>query len=87
MFTISDAGPGIPEHLRDQIFEKFFRSETANARLIYGHGLGLYMARKLLKEMDRTITISNFPIHRGCTLTIQLPEGEQQDNSTSFAGR
>ncbi len=76
MFTISDAGPGIPEDLRDQIFEKFFRSETADARLIYGHGLGLYMARKLLEEMDGTITVSESP-SGGAAFTIQLPEGEQ----------
>ena len=76
--TVSDAGPGIPERLRDQIFEKFFRSETADARLIYGHGLGLYMARKLLEEMDGVITVSDSTMG-GAAFTIQLPDGEKME--------
>lgn len=39
--AVQDDGPGIPEHLRSQVFEPFF---TTHSR---GTGLGLYIAREL----------------------------------------
>lgn len=71
--TVADGGPGIPADVMDNIFDKFFRAENADARTIYGHGLGLYMARKLLQEMGGDIKAENRPTG-GAMFTFWLPE-------------
>ena len=49
--TVTDAGPGIPATARDQIFERFFRVDTARSRTessaTSGAGLGLAIARRI----------------------------------------
>lgn len=59
--SISDHGAGIPPDVLEQIFDQFFRVENSDARVIYGHGLGLYMARKMLQAMDGDIRGANRP--------------------------
>lgn len=59
--SVSDHGAGIPQEVLDQIFDQFFRVENSDARVIYGHGLGLYMARKMLQAMGGDIRGVNRP--------------------------
>ena len=47
--TVSDNGQGIPEHLRDHVFEPFVTSKKS------GQGLGLALVRKLVRDMDGRI--------------------------------
>jgi len=47
MVTVSDQGPGIPQRERERVFERFHRLDGVDDREVYGHGLGLYVARKL----------------------------------------
>ena len=44
--VVSDHGPGIPEHERDLVFERFFRSTTARA--MPGSGLGLAIVKQVV---------------------------------------
>jgi len=44
---VEDTGPGIPEHERGRLFERFFRSRDAVARSIPGTGLGLVVSRRI----------------------------------------
>lgn len=72
---VSDDGPGIPPEWREKIFEKFERVDQADARAVYGHGLGLYMCRKLLQMMDGDIVAGEAP-HGGAQFTFWLPTAE-----------
>lgn len=47
--TIIDNGPGIPEELRDHVFEPFVSGKP------HGQGLGLALVRKLLRDMGGRI--------------------------------
>ena len=76
--TVTDSGPGIPPELLDHIFEKFFRAENTDARSIYGHGLGLYMAKKLLHEMGGDILAANQPSGGAC-FSFWLPVEKRVD--------
>jgi len=59
--TVSDRGPGIPVGEREQVFEMFHRLDASDAREIYGHGLGLPMARRLLEAMRGAIRAEDNP--------------------------
>ena len=46
---VSDRGPGIPEDDRARVFERFFRGEDARHRAVPGVGLGLHVAREIVR--------------------------------------
>ena len=41
VLEVDDDGPGVPEHLRERIFERFFRADPSRTRATGGSGLGL----------------------------------------------
>lgn len=45
VMTVSDEGPGVPEAMREQIFEKFHRGSGRGSR---GFGLGLAISREIV---------------------------------------
>lgn len=53
--TVQDQGPGIPEGMREQVFDRFF---TRGGK---GTGLGLYIARQFMEAMEGTISLESGP--------------------------
>ncbi len=49
VFCIQDAGIGIPQEQQNQIFAKFFRASNASLQNSEGTGLGLYIAREIIR--------------------------------------
>lgn len=47
--SVSDDGKGVPEELREAIFEKFFQAENQNIRKPKGSGLGLAICKKIIQ--------------------------------------
>ena len=49
--SVVDEGPGVPAELRERVFERFFRADSARARAdvtaTEGAGLGLAIARRI----------------------------------------
>jgi PAS domain S-box-containing protein len=71
---VRDDGNGIPETLRDRIFEPFTRAASNGATNdAEGSGLGLGVARQLLELMNGTIEIANRDDKSGTVVTITLP--------------
>lgn len=50
-FEVSDNGPGIPSHLREQLFQPFARADASQP----GYGLGLVLVQKLVTTMGGTV--------------------------------
>jgi PAS domain S-box-containing protein len=74
--TVSDDGPGVPLGDRERIFDKFTRLGDHLTRPQQGVGLGLYIARRSLEQMDGEIWCDErpgggarfgftLPLHRG----------------------
>jgi PAS domain S-box-containing protein len=53
--SVQDQGPGIPEHFRAQIFEKFSQADAADARQRGGTGLGLAIVKELTNRLGGDI--------------------------------
>jgi two-component system sensor histidine kinase KdpD len=69
---IMDEGAGIPAADMDRIFEKFYRSGSADRRRA-GTGLGLAICRGFVEAMNGTITAQNRPDRQGAMFVIVLP--------------
>lgn len=66
-----DHGPGIPDSEKKRIFERFYRGSVS--RTDPNHfGLGLSVARELIRLHDGTITVDDTP-GGGATFQIELP--------------
>jgi signal transduction histidine kinase len=48
---VADRGPGVAAELREKIFEKFYRLDQSLTARVPGSGLGLSIARRLLRDL------------------------------------
>jgi two-component system sensor histidine kinase KdpD len=60
VIRVHDRGPGIPERERERIFDKFYRRGAAKQR-VPGTGLGLYIAREILRTHGGDLWIESEP--------------------------
>jgi len=58
-FDIADTGIGIPEDMRERIFEQFSQVDGSASRLHGGTGLGLAICKRLVSLMDGEIGTEN----------------------------
>ncbi len=70
--TVQDAGPGIPEAIRERLWEPFF---TTKAR---GTGLGLAQVRQVVEAHGGTITAENAPGGGGARFALRLPGTQEK---------
>ncbi|WP_225672479.1 ATP-binding protein [Bradyrhizobium hereditatis] len=71
---VSDDGPGIPDNAREQVFTPFFRMENSRNRETGGVGLGLSIARSIVRHHGGDIVLTNKP--KGLHAVISLPAQE-----------
>ncbi|CDY79046.1 Signal transduction histidine kinase [Caballeronia glathei] len=65
--TISDSGPGIPEHERNAVLQRFFRGEAA--RHVAGSGLGLGIVSAVMRLHDFELQIGSR--NPGAAMTVE----------------
>lgn len=70
VLTVDDDGPGVPDHLRDRIFEPFFTSKSADV----GTGLGLAISRRLVMAAGGRLEVDRSP-SSGARFRVILPWG------------
>lgn len=71
---VADHGPGIPEARLADVFEAFTRLETSRNRDTGGIGLGLALARTIVREAGGDVRLANRD-EGGLCATIDLPRG------------
>lgn len=57
--NIIDEGPGIADNEKKKIFTKFYRIGNENTRKTQGTGLGLYLCRKIARDHNADIIVTN----------------------------
>lgn len=80
VFTIvvSDSGTGVPEADLNDIFQPFFRTDSARDRESGGHGLGLAIAHRSVTLHFGKIWAENIR-EGGLKITVELPALPPQD--------
>lgn len=58
-FSVSDEGPGIPEHARQMIFEPFRQIEGSDSRRKGGSGLGLSICKAIVEQHGGSIGVTS----------------------------
>lgn len=69
---IEDDGPGIPDEDAEKVFEPFYRREGSRSRQTGGAGLGLAVARSIVRGHGGDVALLNRP-GGGLTVRVQLP--------------
>ncbi|MCW5864692.1 MAG: GAF domain-containing protein [Anaerolineae bacterium] len=72
VIEVSDEGIGIPAEAMNNLFKRFYRTQTAVERGIAGTGLGLYMVKENLRNYNGQIVVQSV-LGKGTTFTIRLP--------------
>ncbi|MGA9493696.1 MAG: HAMP domain-containing sensor histidine kinase [Mycobacterium sp.] len=70
--SVVDDGPGIPEQLQSEVFERFARGDTSRSRKGGSTGLGLAIVSAVVKAHDGTITLQSRPGHTDFTVRLPL---------------
>ena len=73
--SVVDHGPGIPRSDHERIFDKFTRLGDHLTRRQQGVGLGLYIARRSVEELDGRIWVDATP-GGGSTFRFTMPRSE-----------
>lgn len=72
VLSVKDTGIGISKSDQKHLFEKFFRSEDYRTRESSGTGLGLYLVKKLLEQLNASVDIKS-RLNHGSTFSISIP--------------
>jgi heavy metal sensor kinase len=76
--AVVDVGPGIPEPVRERVFERFFRADSARSRaessVTSGAGLGLAIGRRIAELHGGRLELSSSrPGHTEFRLKVPVP--------------
>jgi signal transduction histidine kinase len=69
--AVADTGPGIPDHLRERVFEEFFRVPTTSS-VAAGTGVGLSIARRIARLLGGDLRLEP-TAGGGATFILLLP--------------
>lgn len=72
VITIDDDGPGVPPEKRELVFKAFYRLETSRNPKTGGTGLGLTIARDIVRGHGGEITLEDSPLG-GLRARIEMP--------------
>lgn len=83
--SVEDDGVGIPDHLRDRIFDMFVQGERNPAAPTAqgGLGIGLTLVRKIVEMHGGSIRVENRPDGRGSRFVVWLPVAQTVSASAS----
>jgi signal transduction histidine kinase len=77
-FSVIDHGPGIPEHERASIFNRFQQGSTAQQSRLpgLGTGLGLAICKTFAERQHGDVQLTASTVGGGSTFTLRLPRAQ-----------
>jgi signal transduction histidine kinase len=75
-FSVRDRGPGIAECDLERMFEPFERACEHETTPVPGHGLGLFLARRIVEAHEGTLRVRSTE-GEGSTFRFELPLAQQ----------
>ncbi len=78
MFSVSDSGPGIPEEVKDKVFDWF--ESHANGSRHRGAGLGLSLVRSFVELHGGKVHVDSV-VGKGTTVTCEFPVDQTYRNA------
>jgi PAS domain S-box-containing protein len=72
---VADTGIGISEDDQQRVFEKFMRGQDPRVEKVTGTGLGLTLAREVVRLHGGSITLQS-ELNKGSTFTLTLPASQ-----------
>jgi signal transduction histidine kinase len=79
-FWVKDEGMGIPPELQERIFERFYRCDNTDRRLVGGAGLGLALVREIVIAHGGRVWVES-AAEKGSTFYVALPGVPDNDTS------
>lgn len=76
--VVDDSGPGIPDEMRDKVFERFTRVDPS--RTIAGSGLGLSLAKAFIELHHGRLTVTRSKLG-GSSFILDLPAARAEQQS------
>lgn len=81
VLSVADDGPGIPEWLRPEIFQRFARGDSSRSRRGGSTGLGLAIVAAVVKAHSGTIDVRS--VKGETEFVVKLPANSQQSHSAA----
>ena len=79
--SVTDSGPGVPKHLRDEIFA---RGVTSKPDVPGGRGIGLALVRLVSSQLGGTVEVTDAPAG-GARFSVTLPPARLRERATTPA--
>jgi signal transduction histidine kinase len=76
---VLDSGPGVPAHMREKVFERFWRGESSRE----GAGLGLAIVRRIMRALQGDVSVSDAP-GGGARFSLDFPTYDGEAESASL---
>ncbi|MGC5171562.1 sensor histidine kinase [Microbacterium sp. DT81.1] len=76
--AVVDHGEGIPEQIREQIFQRFWRADTSRTRETGGSGLGLAIVASIVEALHGSVVVEETP-GGGATFRVSFPLATARD--------
>lgn len=77
LLSVTDTGIGMDLDTQEKIFNKFSRAEGVSKLYTDGSGLGLYIAKEILKKHNGRIWAESGGLGKGSTFFVELPVRKQ----------
>ena len=77
IITVADEGPGVPNSLREKIFEPFFRASDSLSEGVSGAGIGLAIALELALAHGGNLALEPSSSGARFRLTLRAPAAEE----------
>jgi sensor histidine kinase regulating citrate/malate metabolism len=81
--AVTDSGPGVPKHLREEIFA---RGVTSKTDVPGGRGIGLALVRLVSTQLGGTVEVTDAQ-NGGACFSVELPPARQAVHQTATTAR